>query len=247
MGTTLENEDLLKLAGGGKIRRRQRMSRALLARLIGERAEGEDEDYEGEEGEGEESERKIARLLIGSRMLRRRRLRNLLIAHLLRERGEAGEEEDEGGDEYGEEGGGGEHKLARLLIGSRILRRRRVRRMILSHLLRERGEAGEEEDEGEDEYGEEASGGEHKLARLLIGSRILRRGRVRRMLLAHLLRERGEAGEEEDEGEDEYGEDGGGGEHKLARLLIGKRVTRRARARRMLLAHLLRERSEEEA
>src|SRR6516164_8095608 len=176
MSTTLENEDLLKLAAGGKTRRRRRMSRALLAHLIGERAEGEGNDYEAEEGdEGEDSERKIARLLIGSRLLRRRRLRNLLIAHLVRERGEAGEEEDEGEDEYGQEGGGGEHKLARLLIGSRILRRGRVRRMLVAHLLRERGEAGEEEDEGEDEYGEEGGGGEHKLARLLIGSRILRR------------------------------------------------------------------------
>jgi len=73
----------------------------------------------------------------------------------------------------------------------------------------------------------------------------MRRARARRMLLAHLLRERGEAGEEEDEGEDEYGE--GGGEHQLARLLMGKRAMRRGRARRMLVAHLLRERSEEEA
>ena len=192
MSTTLENEDLLKLAAGGKMRRRQRMSRALLAHLIGERAEGEGNDFEAEEGdEGEKSERKIARLLIGSRLLRRRRLRNLLIAHLLRERGEAGEEEDEGEDEYGEEGGGGEHKLVRLLIGSRILRRRRVRRMLLGHLLRERGEAGEEEDEGEEEYGE-GVGGEHQLARLLMGRRAMRRGRARRMLVAHLLRERSE-------------------------------------------------------
>jgi len=75
---------------------------------------------------------------------------------------------------------------------------------------------------------------------------VMRRARARRMLLAHLLRERGEGGEEEDEGEDEYGE-GGGGEHQLARLLIGKRAMRRGRARRMLVAHLLRERSEEEA
>jgi hypothetical protein len=61
-------------------------------------------------------------------------------------------------------------------------------------------------------------------------------------LLGHLLRESGEAGEE-DEGGDEYGD--GGGEQNLTRLLIGKRMARRAR--RMLLAHLLRERSEEEA
>src|SRR6516225_8566006 len=139
MSTTLENEDLLKLATGRKTRRSRRMSRALLAHLIGERAEGEDEDYEAEEREGEESEGRIARLLIGSRLLRRRRLRNLLITHLLREKGEA-EEENEGEDEYGEESGGGEHRLARLLIGSRVLRCRRVRRMLLAHLLRERGE-----------------------------------------------------------------------------------------------------------
>jgi hypothetical protein len=116
--------------------------------------------------------------------------------------------------------------------------------MLLAHVLRERGEGGEEEDESEDEYGE--GGGEHRLARLLMGKRVMRRARARRMLLAHLLRERGEGGEEEDEGEDEYGE-GGGGEHQLARLLIGKRAMRRGRARRMLVAHLLRERSEEEA
>src|SRR6516225_853021 len=117
--------------------------------------------------------------------------------------------------------------------------------MLLAHVLRERGEVGEEEDEGEDEYGE-GGGGEHQLARLLMGKRVIRRARARRMLLAHLLRERGEGGEEEDEGEDEYGE-GGGGEHQLARLLMGKRAMRRGRARRMLVAHLLRERSEEEA
>lgn len=189
----------------------------------------------------------LMKLAAGGKM-RQRRLRNVLIAHLLREGGEAGEEEDEGEDEYGEEGGGGERKLARLLIGSRILRRGRVRRMLLAHLLSEkRDEAGEEEDEGEDEYGEEGSGDERKLARLLIASRILRRQRVRHMLLAHLVREGGEAGEEEDEGEDEYGEEAGGGERKLARLQMGKRGMRRSRARRMLVAHLMRERREEAA
>ena len=57
MSATLENEDVLKLAAGRKIGRRQRMRRALLAHLIGGRAEGEDEDYEGEEGQGEAGER----------------------------------------------------------------------------------------------------------------------------------------------------------------------------------------------
>jgi hypothetical protein len=78
------------------------------------------------------------------------------------------------------------------LIGSRILRRRRIRRAVLLHLLRERRE-GEDEDEDEDE-GEgdedEGGGGERRLLRLLVGSRLLRRRRMRRALLAHLARER---------------------------------------------------------
>jgi hypothetical protein len=50
----------------------------------------------------------------------------------------------------------------------------------------------EDEDEGEDDP-EEDEGGEDKerrILRLLIGSRLLRRARMRRALLAHLLRER---------------------------------------------------------
>ncbi len=79
--------------------------------------------------------------------------------------------------------------------------------------------------------------------RLLIGSRILRRRRARRMLLGHLLRERGEAGEEEDEGEDEFAE-GGDNERRLLKLLIGHRTRQSKRARRLLMGHLLREREE---
>ena len=130
----------------------------------------------------------------------------------------------------------------RLLIGSRILRRRRVRRMLLAHLLRERSGAEEDEDEADDEYGE-GSEDEGRVMRLLIGSRILRRRGARRMLLAHLLRERGEAEADEDEGADEFGE-GGDKEHRLLRLLAGHRLQHRRRARRMLMAHLLREREE---
>jgi len=63
------------------------------------------------------------------------------------------------------------------------------------------------------------------------------------MLLAHLLHERGEAEEEEDEGEDEFAEEGGR-EHRLMRLLVGRGMRQRKRARRMLMAHLLREREE---
>src|SRR3974377_828064 len=101
-----ETEELARLAFGGRALRRRRLSRALLARLIGDRYESQDEDVKGEEGEGEEEGRRIVRLLIGSRLLRRRRLRNLLLAHLLRERSEAEEEEDEGEEGWGEEDSG---------------------------------------------------------------------------------------------------------------------------------------------
>src|SRR5215471_11192039 len=141
-----ETEELARLAFGARGMRRRRLSRALLARLIGDRYETEDEDFEGgEEGEGEQEGRRIVRLLIGSRLLRKRRLRNLLLAHLLRERGEAEDEEYEGEEASGEDDSGKEHKLVRMLIGSRLLRRRRLRRMLLAHLLRERGEADEDE------------------------------------------------------------------------------------------------------
>jgi hypothetical protein len=136
--TTLENEDLLRLAIGGRKVRRRRLSRALLARLIGQRLESGDEEDEGEEGSSEDEERRIVRLLIGSRLLRRRRLRNLVLAHLLRERSEAEDEYGESEDEFAEDDEDREQRLMRVLIGSRVLRRRRARRMLLAHLLRER-------------------------------------------------------------------------------------------------------------
>src|SRR5215471_1253149 len=109
-----ETEELARLAVGACGMRRRRLSRALLARLIGDRDEAEDYDLEGEEGEGEEEGKRVVRLLIGSRLLRRRRLRNLLLAHLLRERGEAEEEEEEDGEEsWGEEGGEKERRFMR--------------------------------------------------------------------------------------------------------------------------------------
>ena len=48
-----EIEELARLAMGGRAMRRKRLSRALLARLVGDRYESEDEDIEGQ-GEGEE-------------------------------------------------------------------------------------------------------------------------------------------------------------------------------------------------
>src|SRR5215469_15018089 len=184
--TTIGNEGLGRLAMGGRALRRQRLSRRMLARMLGARHEAEEDD-EGEEAFGEEEEgsgdeHRLARLLVGSRMLRRPRLKRLMIAHLLRERSEAEDEGDEGEEYEGEEGSDKERKLARLLIGSRILRRTRVRRAVLAHLLRERGESEDEDDEGEDYEGEGGGGGERKLARLLVASRVLRKRRVRRAL-----------------------------------------------------------------
>jgi hypothetical protein len=61
-----------------------------------------------------------------------------------------------------------------------------VRRLALAHLLRD-------EDEGEDDdaiYDDEGEGDERRALRALIGGRGLRRRRLRRLALAHLLRER---------------------------------------------------------
>jgi hypothetical protein len=58
---------------------------------------------------------------------------------------------------------------------------------VLAHLFREGREGNEaEEDEGE----EEGSGDERQIVRLLLGGRALRRRKLRRMALAHLLQER---------------------------------------------------------
>jgi hypothetical protein len=116
-----------------------------------------------------------------------------------------------------------------------------MRKLVLAHLLRERGEDGYEGDEGEDEEGE-GGGDERQIVRLLVGGRMLRRRRLRKLVLAHLLRERGEEGYEGDEGEDEEGE-GGGDERQIVRLLVGGRMLRRRKLRRLALAHILRERA----
>jgi hypothetical protein len=82
------------------------------------------------------------RALIASKMLRRRRVRRALLVHLLRSKAESMSEADEGEDDFSEEGGGGEDReLLRALIGSRMLRKRRFRRALLTHLLREKEEA----------------------------------------------------------------------------------------------------------
>jgi hypothetical protein len=182
--SVVEDEDLAKVGVAGRKIRRQRLSRARLARLLGEKLEAEDDDT-GEEGDDEGV--RLVRFLIGSRLRRRRRAKRMLLAHLLRERDEV-EAEDESDEEADE--GDDESRLVRALIGSRMLRRKRAKRMLLAHLLRERSEAEGEEDELDEGSGEDEDDADTQLVRLVIGSRILRGRRAKRMLLTHLLRER---------------------------------------------------------
>jgi hypothetical protein len=193
----------------------------------------------------------IARLLVSGGLLRRRRVRRLLLARLLNEARETGEEPEFEHEEEGEEGGVSDRGIARFLIASGLLRRRRMRRIILAHLMRERGGEGVEEfgeHEGFEGVEEGGPSSDRKIARFLIVSGILRRRRVRQMVMAHLMREHGE-------GVEEFGEYGGGFEgaeeggpttgRKVARFLIASGILRRRAVRRMVLAHLLRERGGE--
>src|SRR6516162_5518341 len=88
----------------------------------------------------------------------------------------------------------------------------------------------------------EGDGEERRALRLLLGGRAVRRGRLRRLALAHVLRERDE--DDDDEADDDG--EGGGEERRRLRLLIGGRMLRRRRLRRLVLAHLLRERDEDD-
>jgi hypothetical protein len=192
--TTTETEELARLALGGRALKNRRIRRVLLARLLNENGDaegGEETEEAGEEGGGDE--REVVRALIASKMLRKRRVRRALLAHLLRTKGESETEGDEGEEESFDEGGTDDQEVLRALIGSRLLRRRRFRRAILVHLLRTKGESEGEGDEGEGDSYDEDGGDESEVVRALIASRLLRRRRVRRALLAHLLRERHEA------------------------------------------------------
>src|SRR5437899_8203768 len=91
---------------------------------------------------------------------------------------------------------------------------------------------GSDTDNGDDE--------ENRVLKALIGRRMLRRRRVRRAILAQLLRERGE------EGEDEEDENGEGDEGRALKALIASRILRRRRLRRLLLVHLRGERGDED-
>jgi hypothetical protein len=52
--------------------------------------------------------------------------------------GHEGDEIEEGESEGEEEGGGEERQIVRLLLGGRMLRRRKLRRLALAHILQER-------------------------------------------------------------------------------------------------------------
>ena len=79
---------------------------------------------------------------------------------------------------------GEERRALRLLLGGRMLRNRKLRRLALAYLLRE-GDEGEEDDTEEDEGG----GEERRALRMLLGGRMMRRRQMRRLGLAQLLRE----------------------------------------------------------
>ena len=193
-----ETEDLAKLAVGGRMIRNGRTRRALIARLLSEQAAGSEEEGDEETTEeGGDDDRQLVKALLGSRMLKRRRLRRVLLAHLIKARSasEADDELDDDNDEdVGEEESGDEdRKLLRLVLGSRILRKRRVRRALIAKLLRDRSGGGETEDDyddGEDEDVEEGPDLERQLARLLVGGRVVRRRRTRKAALARFLRNR---------------------------------------------------------
>jgi hypothetical protein len=102
--------------------------------------EGES-DEEGEEEGGGGDDRELVRALIASKMLRRRKVRRALLAHLLRSKAESMSEGDEGEEDYSDEGGREDRELLRAVIASKMLRRRRVRKALLTHLLGEKEEA----------------------------------------------------------------------------------------------------------
>ena len=153
---TMDTEELVRLALGGRALKNRRVRRAIIARLINENGESYEGD-ESEEGDEEETggeDRELLRVLIGSRLLRRRRMRKALLAHLLRTKSESeGEGEEDGGaeeeEDIGGEGGEG-RELVRALIASKVLRRRRFRRALLAHLLRTNAERESAGDSDED-------------------------------------------------------------------------------------------------
>jgi hypothetical protein len=95
------------------------------------------------------------------------------------------------------EGESEERRAVKALLGGRMFRKRRMRRLLLTHLLRQGDEI--EENEGDDEESDD-----RQVLRMLIGGRAMRRGKLRRLALTQFLRER-----DDDEGEEIDEEEGG--------------------------------------
>jgi hypothetical protein len=163
------------------------------------------------------------------------------------------DDEIEGGGEYGgEESREKARKLVNLLVVGRMRRHQQLRKLLLAHLIKERAEGAEDEDEeiegGTDYGGDEEHERARKLVNLLVVGRMRRHRQLRKLLLAHLLKERAEGAEEEDdeiEGGADYGDDEGSERaRKLVSLLVVGRMRRHRQLRKLLLAHLIRERME---
>ena len=133
-------------------------------------------------------------------------------------------------------------EIARVVIGSGMLRRRRLRHLVLAHLLRERAE-GQQEDVEADDDSEGAGDQEQGTLRLLLASRMFRRPKLRRMLLAHLFAKRARALRTTTERPKRAG---GDEDRNVVRSLVAAGLLRRRRVRQMLLAHALRDRQEGE-
>ena len=151
------------------------------------------------------------------------------------------DDEIEGGEEYGgEESRERARKLVNLLVVGRMRRHQQLRKLLLAHLIKERAEGAEEEDEeiegGADYGGDEERERARKLVGLLIVGRAHRHQQLRKLLLAHLIKERMEGSEEEDEGDEGHER-----ARKLARTLIAGRMHRQKQLRRVLAAYLAHE------
>ena len=236
-----ENRELLAVLIGGR-RQRRRLRRMLLRELLAGGSSEEEDD--GDEIEGDGTERTILRLLIGGRAIRRRRVRRALIAHLLGTKGATSDEdEDEDEGPVGEEGID-ERTLARFLIGRGAVKRQRIRKALIAKLMAGRGgtEDVEEDDDDTDTFGETNGdgGSERTLLKSLAGGKAIRRSRIRKMLVAKLLRGAAgeQSGEEEDEGDEDVFEGEPTTDRKLIGFLIGRGVRRR-KMRRYVLAKLL--------
>src|SRR5687768_6985343 len=90
-----------------------------------------------------------------------------------------------------------ERRALRTLLGGRMLRKRRTRRLMLAYLL-------SHGDDAEDNEVEDDAPDDQQILRILIGGRALRGNKMKKLALAKLLR----AGDEdEDEAADDEGDE----------------------------------------